>query len=73
MGTKLLCVMGIVMLICLITLGMFSLPVGIPLCSIMGLIYGVKHHDKRFIGWSVTGLLVGGMAALYTWLLVLSM
>lgn len=65
--------MGIVMLVCLMTLGLFALPVGMPLCGIMGLVYGVRHHDKRLIGWSVAGLLAGGAAALYTWLLLLSM
>lgn len=65
--------MGMIMLVCLMVLGMFAFPVGLPLCGIVGLIYGLRCRDRRFAGWSLAVLLAGVAAALYTWLLILRM
>lgn len=70
MRTKVLYAMGSIMLVCLITLGTFALPIGMPLCSSIGLVYGIRYRDRRFVGWCLAGLLVGGGAMLYTWLLI---
>lgn len=73
MRTKVLCAMGMIMLVCLMVLGMFAFPVGLPLCGLVGLIYGIMYRDRRLAGWSLAVLLVGVAAALYTWLLILRM
>ena len=38
---KVLIVMGIIMLVCFLTIGFFAFPVGIPLCAIIGLVYEI--------------------------------
>lgn len=68
-----MCAMGMIMLVCLMVLGMFAFPVGLPLCGLVGLIYGIMYRDRRLAGWSLAVLLVGVAAALYTWLLILRM
>lgn len=51
--------MGIIMLIGFITIGFFIFPIGITLCSIIGLCYGITGKDKLFTRWSFIGLSVG--------------
>lgn len=70
---RILIVMGIILLGCFITLGFFAFPVGIPLCGAIGLFYGIKSKDKKFIRWSLIALLIGIALAIYTLLLIKSM
>lgn len=65
--------MGIIMLVCFLTLGLFAFPVGIPLCGMVGLIYGMKSKDKNFMKWSAWGLLVGVAIIVYTLFVIKSM
>ncbi len=65
--------MGIIMLICLITLGFGAFSVGIPLCGAIGVVYGVKSKDKNLVRWSSVALLLGISLFIYTFLLVSSM
>lgn len=46
--TKIISGMAAVMLILIITIGCFSIPIGISVCSIIGTIYGYKCKDKYF-------------------------
>ena len=56
---KVLIVMGIIMLVCFLTIGFFAFPVGIPLCAIIGLVYRMKYKEKRFTLFSCIGLFIG--------------
>lgn len=73
MKNKILIVMGVIMLICLATLGFFAFPVGIPLCGAIGLIYGIRSKDKVFIVWSSVALLIGAALIIYTLLVIRNM
>lgn len=66
-------IMGAVMLICLVTLGFFAFPVGIPLCSIIGLVYGIRNKDRLFTRWSIVALAIGMVCIIYTLLVIRSM
>ena len=46
--SKILIAMGWVMLISVIALGFFGIPIGIILCALIGLAYGVYKQDKPF-------------------------
>lgn len=70
---KVLTAMGIIMLVCFLTIGFFAFPVGIPLCAIIGLGYGLKYKEKRFTLFSSVGLVIGIVWAVYTLLLIRSM
>ena len=70
---KVLIVMGIIMLVCFLTIGFFAFPVGIPLCAIIGLVYGLRYKEKRFTLFSSVGLVIGIGWAVYTLLLIRSM
>lgn len=61
------------MLICIIFLGTFSLPIGTTLCSVIGVIYGIKHKDKSFLKWSSVLLVFGTLLIIYTLLNINSM
>lgn len=63
----------IIMLICIIFLGTFSLPIGITLCSVIGVIYGIKHKDKSFLKCSSVLLVFGTLLIIYTLLNINSM
>lgn len=65
--------MGIIMLVCFITLGFFAFPVGIPLCGAIGLAYGIKSKDKSFTRGSLIALLIGFALIIYTLFLIHSM
>lgn len=70
---KVLTAMGIIMLVCFLAIGFFAFPVGIPLCAIIGLVYGLKYKEKRFTLFSSVGLVIGIGWAIYTLLLIRSM
>lgn len=70
---KILTAMGIIMLVCFLTIGFFAFPVGIPLCAIIGLVYGLKYKEKRFTLFSSVGLVIGIGWAIYMLLLISSM
>lgn len=70
---KVLTAMGIIMLVCFLTIGIFAFPIGIPLCSIIGLVFGLKYKEKRFTLFSTVGLVIGIGWAIYTLLLIRSM
>lgn len=73
MRKRVFALMGIIMLVSLVGLGFFAFPVGIPLCGLVGLIYGIKHKDKTFLAGSSLALLLGTVLAAYTFLLIHSM
>lgn len=49
MGNKILIMMGIILLLSLIALGFFAFSIGIPICSIIGLTYGIKNKDRLLV------------------------
>lgn len=49
MKNRVLIAIGVIMIVCVTTLGFFVFPVGIPLCGTVGLFYGIKSKDKNFI------------------------
>ena len=73
MKYNVLFIMGVVMLICLVTMGAFAFPVGIPLCAIIGLVYGIKNKNRLFTRWSMVALVFGVAFAIYTLFLIISM
>lgn len=73
MRRKVLTAIGVIMLICLLTFGFFAFPIGISLCSIVGLVYGIKGKDKAFIKWSSLGLLTGMVLIIYTLIVINNM
>ncbi|WP_410067657.1 hypothetical protein [Barnesiella intestinihominis] len=73
MRNKILIIMGIIMLIGFITIGFFIFPIGITLCSIIGLCYGITGKDKLFTRWSFIGLSVGIIFLIYTYYVIQGM
>ena len=71
--TKIISGMAAVMLILIITIGCFSIPIGISVCSIIGTIYGCKCKDKYFLKWSLIALAIGMASIFYTLILIKSM
>lgn len=65
--------MGAIMLIGFITLGFFIIPIGISICAIIGLIYGIKTKDKSFTKWSIVALVLGIACISYALLTIKSM
>lgn len=61
------------MLVCFLFFGFFALPIGIPICSAVGLIYGIRNKDKQFVKWSAIAFVTGTVCAVYTLLLIYSM
>ena len=59
MKSKMITAMSIIMLVGLMFLGYFIIPIGIPICGIIGLTYGIKTKDKSFTKWSFAALLLG--------------
>lgn len=49
-------IMGVIMLVCIVTLLFFGLPVGLLLCGMVGLGYGVLYKDRLFVRWSAVAL-----------------
>lgn len=64
---------GIVMIISIILLGFFAIPVGINLCALIGIVFGIKYKDKTFLKWSIAGLLIGILSLIYTLFTIHSM
>lgn len=48
------------------------IPVGIPLCAIIGLMYGIKNKDTIFTKCSAVALFVGIACIVYTLLVIKS-
>lgn len=71
--SKVLTAMGVVMLVCLVALGMFAFPVGLPICGVIGLVYGLKCKERKFILWSSLMLAIGILWAAYALFLILGM
>lgn len=71
--TKIISCMVFVTLILIIATGLFSIPIGISVCSILGTIYGYKYKDKGFLKWSLVTLSIGMASIIYTLILIKSM
>ena len=71
--SRVLTAMGVVMLVCLVALGMFAFPVGLPICGVIGLVYGLKCKERKFILWSSLMLAIGVLWAAYALSLILGM
>ena len=65
--------MCIVMLVCLVALGMFAFPVGLPICGIIGFAYGLKCKKRKFVLWSSIALAIGVLWAVYALFLIWGM
>lgn len=63
----------ILMLACVVLFGFFAIPVGVPLCSIIGIFYGIKYKDKIFLRWSCVFLGIGVLAIAYVLMNISSM
>ena len=72
-SAKVLKAMGIVMLVCLVALGMFAFPVGLPICGVIGLVYGLKCKERKFVLWSSIALAIGVLWAVYALFLIWGM
>ena len=70
---KVLTAMGVVMLVCLVTMGMLAFPVGLPICGIIGLGYGLMCKKRKFVLWSSIALAIGVLWAAYALLLIWGM
>ncbi len=73
MRNKILIVLGTILLVSLLLFGAFALPIALPLCSVIGLIYGIYAKDKSFVIWSAIALFIGLLSVLYTLGLISSM
>ncbi|MDD3039801.1 hypothetical protein [Bacteroides sp.] len=49
--SRILTIMGIIMLAGIATLGFFGFPIGILISSIVGLCFGLYKKEKLFIQW----------------------
>ncbi len=61
------------MLICIMALGSFAIPIGLTLCSLTGLVYGIKYKDRVVRIYSAIFLVIGLSGAVYTLLTISSM
>lgn len=61
------------MLVCFLLVGFFAFSIGIPICSIIGLVYGITKKDRQFTKWSIIALTIGIACAVYTLVLIKSM
>lgn len=73
MRNKILLAISIIMLICLVTLGFFAIPVGLSLCSLIGIVYGYKYKDKKFLRYSKIGFIFGLICLVYALIVISSM
>lgn len=73
MRIKILVGLGVIMLISFLAFGFFAFPIAIPICSVIGLIYGIENKDQTFIRWSSATLLIGIAFIIYTLLLINNM
>lgn len=65
--------MGAVLLISFLLLGVFALPVGIPVSAVVGILGALKTHDRTLLLGSVGLLAIGIVCIVYTLVLVYSM
>lgn len=65
--------MGAVLLISFLLLGVFALPVGIPVSAVIGILGALKIHDRALLLGSVGLLAIGIVCIVYTLVLVYSM
>ena len=70
---KIIGFMAVVMLILLMTTGLFSIPIGVSSCSAIGIMYGYKYKDRIFVRWSTVTLVIGISLIIYTLILIKSM
>ena len=73
MKSKYIISMGAIMLLGFMFLGFFIIPIGIPICAIIGLTYGIKTKDKSFTKWSFVALILGVFCIIYTIMTISSM
>lgn len=73
MRVKIGLVMGAVLLISFLLLGVFALPVGIPVSAVIGILGALKTHDRTLLLGSVGLLAIGIVCIVYTLVLVYSM
>ena len=71
--TKIISCMAVIMLILIIITGLFSIPIGVSVCCILGTIYGYKYKDKSFLKWSLVALSIGIVSIIYALILIKSM
>lgn len=70
MEAKILKVMGIIVLIGLVTQGIFGIAFGITLSAIIGIIFGLIKRNKPFILWSSIALAIA-LAGITTFIVLL--
>ncbi len=70
---KILIAIGTIMLVGFLLVGFFVFPIGIPLCSLVGLLYGIKSKDRLFTKWSIVTLVIGIACIIYTLFVIKSM
>ncbi|GCB33900.1 hypothetical protein [Bacteroides faecalis] len=63
--SKILTIIGIIMLTGIILLGFFGFPVGILFGSIVGLCFGIYKKDQLFIKWSSIALILDVVFIIY--------
>ena len=73
MRNKILIIIGTILLVSLLLFGAFALPIALPLCSLIGLIYGIYAKDKRFVIWFSIAFFIGVLSIVYTLGLISSM
>lgn len=73
MRVKIGLVMGAVLLVSFLLLGVFALPVGIPVSGVIGILGALKTHDRTLLLGSVGLLAIGIVCIVYTLVLVYSM
>ena len=71
--TRILSLIGTIMLVSIIFLGFFAIPVGITLSSLVGLIYGIRTKDQKFRKWSIIFLVIGLLCCIYFFMNLQSM
>lgn len=70
---KVLSILGIIILGIFIISGFFAIPIGITVCSAIGLVYSIKYKDNVFFKSSIIALIIGIMSIVYTILTIKSM
>lgn len=63
--TRILSLIGTIMLVSIIFLGFFAIPVGITLSSLVGIIYSIRTKDQKFRKWSIIFLVTGLLCCVY--------
>ena len=59
-----------IMLVLILTIVFFAIPVGVTLCSLFAVIYGIKSFSRIFLKWSVIFLVIGIVSVIYTIILM---